>query len=352
MESEIEMIDPDPRETTDRPEPVLKVEGLRKVFPVRKGLIRRTVGSVKAVNDVSFEIHEGETLGLVGESGCGKTTAARSVIRLIEPTEGRIIFQKNGIEQDVRDLKGEALRRMRRELQYIFQDPYQSLNPWMTVRDIIGEPLIANLKLQKAEVTDRVADLLDRVGLKREYLSRYPHSFSGGQRQRIGIARSLALKPTLVIADEPVSALDVSVQAQVLNLLADLQSEFSLSYLFIAHDLSVVQYISDRIAVMYLGEIVELTNADQLYASPLHPYTAALLSAIPVPDPRRQPKRVRLEGDLPDPSDMPGGCKFHQRCPYAREICRTENPELKLHRPGHLARCHFAGELELERVTP
>lgn len=330
--------------------PLLSVTGLSKAFPVRKGITRKIVGSVKAVDNVSFELRRGETLGVVGESGCGKTTTARSIIRLIEPTAGRILFTPEGRELDLRELDRDQMRKLRRELQYIFQDPYQSLNPWMSVRDIVGEPLEVNTRLKRGEITDRVADLVEKVGLKREHLSRYPHAFSGGQRQRIGIARALSLNPSLVIADEPVSALDVSVQAQVLNLLADVQEEFKLTYLFIAHDLSVIQYISDRVAVMYLGEIVELTDAATLYRSPLHPYTAALLSAIPVPDPRAKRKRIPLEGDLPDPSNAPPGCKFHSRCPFAQDVCRQRNPELRALRDGHLARCHFAGELDLNPI--
>ncbi len=329
------------------PDALLEVTGLKTHFPIRKGIWRRVVGQVKAVDGVDLAIRSGETLGLVGESGCGKTTAGRSIIRLIEPTEGRIIFRHEGQPIDLRQLDKEAMRRLRCQMQYIFQDPYSSLNPRMTVKDIVGEPLVINRIARGRKLQDQVADLLVRVGLNADHMKRYPHAFSGGQRQRIGIARALALRPSLVIADEPVSALDVSVQAQVLNLLADLQEQFGLTYLFIAHDLSVVEHISDRVAVMYLGRLVELAEADRLYAHPLHPYTAALLSAVPVADPDVAGEQIVLEGDVPDPANAPPGCAFHPRCRYAQPRCRQEIPTFREIEADHLARCHFAGELDL-----
>jgi len=332
--------------TTDRI--LLEVHNLKKYFPVRRGVFRRVVGHVKAVDDVSFYIKEGETLGLVGESGCGKTTCGRTILRLIEPTGGEVIFYRDGDEIDVAKLRGKGLKELRREMQIIFQDPYSSLNPRMTVGDIVGEPLLVHRVARGKELRDRVAELLQAVGLNPQYMKRYPHEFSGGQRQRIGIARALALEPKLIIADEPVSALDVSIQAQVLNLLEDLQAQFALTYLFIAHDLSVVKHISDRVAVMYLGKIVEMAGTDELFANPKHPYTEALMSAVPVPDPDFHMERIILEGDVPSPVNPPSGCYFHPRCSYAQEICSTTAPEFRDVGGEHFASCHFAGTLSLQ----
>ena len=337
-------------DTNGKSEVLFEIEDLKTNFPIKKGIWRKVVGQVKAVDGVSLTLHRGETLGLVGESGCGKTTTGRSMIRLIEPTDGRITFHHDGKEIDLRSLEKKELRELRRYLQYIFQDPFSSLNPRMTVYDIVGEPLVINNIASGSELEGRVEQLLVRVGLRPDHLRRYPHAFSGGQRQRIGIARTLALTPRLIIADEPVSALDVSVQAQVINLMEELQEEFDLTYLFVAHDLSVVEHISDRVAVMYLGQIVEITGSDQLYERPLHPYTVALMSAVPVADPDHQMLRVPLEGDVPDPADAPPGCKFHPRCAYAQDICKTDVPTLKEIEPGHEASCHFAGELEFEQI--
>jgi oligopeptide/dipeptide ABC transporter ATP-binding protein len=331
------------------PQNLLQVDRLHMHFPIRKGMLRRTVGHVKAVDDVSFFIREGETLGLVGESGCGKTTVGRSILRLYEPTGGTVRYRLNGEPVDLLRLDDQAMRKVRRQLQIIFQDPFSSLDPRMSVRDIVAEPLRINRIGSKAQQTERVAELLEKVGLNTAQMSRYPHEFSGGQRQRLGIARALTLNPRLIVCDEPVSALDVSVQAQVLNLLMDLQQEFHLTYLFIAHDLSVVEYISDRVAVMYLGKIVEVADADQIYRAPKHPYSEALLSAIPIPDPRAKKQRKVLQGSVPDPSNPPSGCNFHTRCPYAQEICRREEPPLVRVENGseRYAACHFVSELEL-----
>jgi oligopeptide/dipeptide ABC transporter ATP-binding protein len=323
--------------TQDAQLPVLKVTGLKKHFPVKKGLLARTVGQVYAVDGVSFEIGPGETLGLVGESGCGKSTVGRTVLRLIEPTAGQI--EVDGV--DIAQLDKRQLRDYRRQMQIIFQDPFSSLNPRMTAGDIVGEPLMVHDIAQGEERKEMVAQLFERVGLRSGQLTSLPHQFSGGQRQRIGIARALALNPKLIVGDEPVSALDVSIQAQVINLLMDLQNELGLSYLFIAHDLAVVEHISHRVAVMYLGRIVEYTDKKTLFTSPQHPYTEALLSAVPIPDPEISRDKVILEGDVPSPINPPPGCHFHTRCPYATEQCRVEVPVLKEQSPGHWVSCHL-----------
>jgi peptide/nickel transport system ATP-binding protein len=331
---------------------LLEVKGLKKHFPIRKGFLKKVVGHVRAVDDVSFFIRQGETLGLVGESGCGKTTTARCLLRAIDPSDGQILFRNEaGQVVDIAGLPNRQLRPLRREMQMIFQDPYASLNPRMTLLDIVGEPLLINGMKSRRERTERVAELLRLVGLRPEYMRRFPHAFSGGQRQRIVIARALALHPRLVVADEPVSALDVSVQAQVLNLLLQLQERLHLTYLFVAHDLSVVKHITDRVAVMYVGKIVETAPTEQLFTVPKHPYTAALLSAIPAPDPRIRSLEIPLEGEVPSPASPPSGCYFHPRCPYAEPICSQEAPPLREISPNHYTACHFADKLELAGVA-
>ena len=322
--------------------PLLQVRGLKKYFPIKAGFFNKTVGQVKAVDGVTFDLYPGECLGLVGESGSGKTTIGRTLLRALSPTDGEIVFSVNGQSYNLATVSEDVLRPLRQHMQMIFQDPYSSLNPRMTVADIIGEPLLVNGVVDRSKREERVSELLEQVGLKTEHLRRYPHAFSGGQRQRIGIARALALRPTLIVADEPVSALDVSVQAQVLNLLQDLQETFQLTYLFIAHDLSVVGHITDRIAVMYAGRLVELGVTEELLDQPKHPYTEALLAAVPIPDPSLNRDRQLLSGEVADPANLPTGCVFHPRCPHAEDRCKTEVPDLREITAGHFARCHFA----------
>ncbi|KQL49501.1 peptide ABC transporter substrate-binding protein [Brevibacillus choshinensis] len=322
--------------TPDTPTPLLEVQNLKKYFPIKKGIISRTVGQVKAVDGLNLTIYQGETISLVGESGCGKSTTGRAIVQLDPQTEGKVIFEG----KELTTLSPMELRKVRTDLQIIFQDPYSSLNPRKRIGDLLAEPLLAHKIVDKSEVTKKVDDILEIVGLSKFHKSRYPHEFSGGQRQRIGIARALILQPKLIVCDEPVSALDVSIQAQVLNLLKDLQKEFQLTYLFIAHGLGVVKYISDRIAVMYLGKIVELAKTEDIFKNPRHPYTQALLHAYPIPNPHlRNRERIVMEGDVPSPANPPKGCSFHARCPFAQDICRTQAPVLQ--GDQHTVACHF-----------
>ncbi len=325
----------------NNPQPLVQVKNLVKHFPIRGGLLQRVVDKVHAVDGVSFDLGVGETLGVVGESGCGKSTTGRCVLRLIEPTSGEVFFEG----KNVTTMDKQSLRALTRDMQIIFQDPYASLNPRMTVGAIIGEGIVIHqLANNKSEIQDRVGELLQTVGLNKDYMRRYPHEFSGGQRQRIGIARALAVKPKMIVCDEAVSALDVSIQAQVINLLEDLQQQYNLTYMFIAHDLSVVEHISDRVAVMYLGRIVEIAPANKLYSNPLHPYTEALLSAVPIPDPTIKRKRIMLQGDVPSPIRPPTGCHFHTRCSIAQKgLCDVQRPELKISSEGHSVACHLRG---------
>jgi peptide/nickel transport system ATP-binding protein len=334
---------------TDSASPLLEVRNLRKYFPIAKGILQRVRGQVRAVDDVSFTVAEGETLGLVGESGCGKTTVSRCILRAIDPTSGEVLFRtREGRVVDLAPMPERDLTGLRADIQMIFQDPFGSLNPRMTLLDNVGEPLLVNGMRSRRERMDRVAELLRLVGLRPEFMHRFPHAFSGGQRQRIGIARALATSPRLVVADEPVSALDVSVQAQVLNLLLELQQRLKLTFLFVAHDLSVVRHISDRVAVMYVGQLVELAPTEALFGRPRHPYTAALLRAVPPPDPRVASDDGVLEGEVPSPAAPPSGCYFHPRCRFAEERCRSEAPSLRELAPGHWARCHFSDSLLLD----
>jgi oligopeptide transport system ATP-binding protein len=327
-------------------QPLLEVKDLKKYFPIKGGILSKTIGHVQAVDGISFSLLPGETVGLVGESGCGKSTAARAILRLIEPSAGQVFFEG----QDILQLGKRPMRSLRRQMQIIFQDPYASLNPRMTVASIVGEPLEIHKIAKGREKEEKVASILEKVGLRPEHMRRYPHEFSGGQRQRIGIARALALNPKLIIGDEPVSALDVSIQAQVINLLEDLQQEFNLTYLIIAHDLSVVEHISDRVAVMYLGKIVEMSTDRELYQNPSHPYTEALLSAVPRPDPTIKKQRIILPGDVPSPINPPSGCRFHTRCLYAKADCKTVEPQLQDIGGGHYVACHYWQEVQAKRL--
>jgi peptide/nickel transport system ATP-binding protein len=335
--------------------PLLEVNSLRMYFPIRRGFLRKVVGHVRAVDDISFSIYPGETLGLVGESGCGKTTTGRCILRAYDPTSGQLLYRRpDGGKVDLAPLSSDGLREYRQQIRMIFQDPYSSLNPRMTVLQIVGEPMRINGTASGRELEDRVARLLRRVGLRPEYMRRYPHAFSGGERQRLGIARALALDPQLVVADEAVSALDVSVRAQILNLMQDLQEEMHLTYLFVSHDLSVVEYLCDRVAVMYVGKLVELASTDEIFTNPKHPYTEALLSAVPKPNPRlrHSKQRIVLEGDVADPANPPSGCYFHPRCMYAKDKCSAQAPELRDVGHGHFVACHFAEELSLRGAEP
>jgi peptide/nickel transport system ATP-binding protein len=336
----------------DEKTPLLVVKNLCKYFPIVKGALKKTVGNVRAVDDVSFFVNEGETLGLVGESGCGKTTTSRCILRAMAPTSGAMLFRtKEGNVVDLARLDRGELRPLRPQMQMIFQDPYGSLNPRMTLFEIVGEPLLVNGMSSRRERTDRVAELLQLVGLRPEYMPRFPHAFSGGQRQRIGIARALSVNPRLVVADEPISALDVSVQAQILNLLLDLQTRLNLTYLFVAHNLGVVKHICDRVAVMYVGKLVEMAKTEALYRTPRHPYTAALMAAVPVADPRVHTGNVELQGEVPSPANPPSGCYFHPRCAHAMDVCRAQLPAFREIDPGHFVACHRAEELTLAGIA-
>jgi len=329
--------------------PLLEVKDLKKHFPIQRGLLRRTVGQVRAVDGVSFTIGKGQTYGLVGESGSGKTTTGRMLMRAIEPTAGEIWFQDSALGRvNVAELDTGKLRQIRRNMKIIYQDPYSSLNPRMTVLQVVGEHLLVNKLMRGKELEGRVAELLQLVGLRPEYMHRYPHAFSGGQRQRLAIARALSMQPQLIVCDEPVSALDVSVQAQILKLLHSLQQQFGLSYLFVAHDLSVVENVSNRVSVMYVGKIVETASTKELYRHPLHPYTEALLSAVPRPDPKAKKKRIILQGEAPSPANPPTGCHFHPRCQYAQDVCKVDAPPLREVKPNHFAACHFSEALDLK----
>jgi peptide/nickel transport system ATP-binding protein len=333
-------------------EPLLEVTNLKKYFPIKRGFLKRVVGNVKAVDDVSLYVNEGETLGLVGESGCGKTTTGRCILRAIEATSGHVWFKDPTLGRvDINQLSKVQIKAVRRSIRMIFQDPYASLNPRMTLQEIVGAPLRAMGISHGKELEERVAEMLTKVGLRPEYMRRYPHAFSGGQRQRIGLARSLVLYPKFVVCDEPVSALDVSVQAQILNLLKDLQEQMGLTFLFVAHDLSVVAHISDRVAVMYVGKLVEMASMTELFASPKHPYTEALMAAIPIPNPTPKTKKILLTGEVANPANPPSGCYFHPRCTYAKDICSTEDPLFEEISPAHYVKCHRARELSLSGVT-
>jgi len=345
----LEMVTTDTETTRVDAAPLLEVKDLKKHFPIQRGLLRRTVGQVRAVDGVSFTIGKGQTYGLVGESGSGKTTTGRMLMRAIEPTAGEIWFQDSALGRvNVADLDTGRLRQIRRNMKIIYQDPYSSLNPRMTVLQVVGEHLLVNKLMRGKELEGRVAELLQLVGLRPEYMHRYPHAFSGGQRQRLAIARALSMQPQLIVCDEPVSALDVSVQAQILKLLHGLQRQFGLSYLFVAHDLSVVENVSDRVSVMYVGKIVETASTKELYRHPLHPYTEALLSAVPRPDPKAKKKRIILQGEAPSPANPPTGCHFHPRCPYVQDVCKVDEPPLREVKPNHFAACHFSEELDLK----
>jgi peptide/nickel transport system ATP-binding protein len=336
----------------DQDQVLLEVKNLVKFFPIRRGFLQKVVGHVRAVDDVTFYVNQGETLSLVGESGCGKTTTSRCILRAIDPTAGQIFFRtEHDVMMDIASLPEGQVQPLRRQMQMIFQDPFSSLDPRMTLLDIVGEPLLVHGMKNRQERQDRVAELLKLVGMRPEYMRRFPHAFSGGQRQRIGIARALALNPRLVVADEPVSALDVSVQAQILNLMLELQARLGLTYLFVAHDLSVVKHISERVAVMYVGRIAEMAATEELFNAPRHPYTEALLSAVPKPDPRLRSERIVLEGEVADPANPPSGCYFHPRCRYAADVCKQATPQLVEITPRHYVACHRSNEITLRGVS-